>query len=275
MDSIMPYTFPDTQQLVRTAAGPDGEPWFVAADVAAVLDLGNAHSSLALLDDDERGLHTVDTPGGAQQMTTVSEAGLYAMIIRSRKPQARAFRRWITHEVIPSIRRTGAYSLPAPDPASPAELTRMDILRMAIDSEEGRLLAEARVAELEPAAAAWDQLASADQDFSVREAALILQRDPHIDTGERRLFGVLRGMGLVDRQDRPYQRHAQHVRLRPRSYTDRASGVEMPGRPQVRVTVAGLQYLHRRLGGAVSIHRHVAEHQLQTAADDALFALPR
>lgn len=272
--TIMPYTFPDTQQPVRTVTDAAGDPWFVAADVAAVLDLGNAHSSLALLDPDERGLHTVDTPGGPQQMVTVSEPGLYAMIIRSRKPQARAFKRWITHEVLPSIRRTGHYG--APPPAAPAvpELSRIEILQMAIESEEGRLLAEARVAELEPAAAAWDQLASSDQDFSVREAALILGRDPHIDTGERRLFAVLRGGGLIDRQDRPYQRHAHHVRLRPRSYRDPVSGLDIPARAQVRVTVAGLQYLHRRLGGAVSIHHHIADHQLATD-DSTLFPLPR
>jgi prophage antirepressor-like protein len=272
--TIMPYTFPDTQQPIRTVT-VDGEPWFVARDVADVLAIQNVRQLLPSLDArDVSSAYVTDALGREQQTATVNESGLYELVFKSRRPEARAFRRWITHEVIPSIRRTGHYG--APPAAAPAvpELSRMEILQMAIDSEQGRLVAEARVAELEPAAAAWDQLAASDQDFSVREAALILGRDPHIDTGERRLFAVLRGGGLIDRQDRPYQRHAHHVRLRPRSYRDPVTGLDTPAKAQVRVTVAGLQYLHRRLGGAVSIHHHIADHQLATDGD-ALFALPR
>ena len=89
-----------------------GEPWFVAADVCKCLGIGNPRSSLALLDTDEKGVHTVDTPGGVQGMATVSEAGLYSLILRSRKPEARDFKRWVTHEVLPAIRRHGGYLTP-------------------------------------------------------------------------------------------------------------------------------------------------------------------
>lgn len=88
----------------------DSEPWWVAKDVASVLELGNARSSLALLDEDEKGVHSMDTPGGDQQVTVINEPGLYSLILRSRKPQAKAFKRWVTHEVIPAIRRTGSYT---------------------------------------------------------------------------------------------------------------------------------------------------------------------
>lgn len=87
----------------------NGEPWFVAKDVCECLELGNPRTSIALLDEDEKGVHTMDTPGGAQEMSIVSEAGLYSLILRSRKPEAKAFKRWITHEVLPTIRRTGQY----------------------------------------------------------------------------------------------------------------------------------------------------------------------
>ncbi len=90
----------------------DGNAWFVASDVCRALDLSNPRSSLALLDDDEKGVHTVDTLGGKQAMATVNEPGLYSLILRSRKPEAKKFKRWITHEVIPSIRKTGQYTNP-------------------------------------------------------------------------------------------------------------------------------------------------------------------
>jgi prophage antirepressor-like protein len=121
----------------------DNEPWFVANDIAAVLDLGNVRSSLALLDDDERGVHTVDTLGGQQSLTIVSEAGLYSLILRSRKPEAKAFKRWITHDVLPAIRKTGSYSAPV------AEITRRDMALavLAAEDEADRQRARAEVAE--------------------------------------------------------------------------------------------------------------------------------
>lgn len=110
MTAVQPFVFPETSQQVRTII-IDGEPWFVATDVAAVLELGNVHSSLSALDEDEKGLHSMETPRGQQEFATVSEPGLYSLILRSRKPQAKAFRRWVTHEVLPSIHRTGSYAL--------------------------------------------------------------------------------------------------------------------------------------------------------------------
>lgn len=88
-----------------------GEPWFVAADVAAVLEYRDAFNLARILDDDEKGTHVVSTPGGDQEMSTINESGLYAAILKSRKPEARKFRRWVTGEVLPSIRKTGGYRL--------------------------------------------------------------------------------------------------------------------------------------------------------------------
>ena len=90
------------------------EPWFVAKDVCECLELGNPRTSVALLDDDEKGVHTMDTPGGAQEMSIISEAGLYSLILRSRKPEAKAFKRWVTHDILPSIRKTGGYGMSLP-----------------------------------------------------------------------------------------------------------------------------------------------------------------
>jgi hypothetical protein len=117
---IVPFTFPGTGQGIRVVR-IDGEPWWVAIDVCAVLDIGNSRQALARLDEDEKGVTTTDTPGGQQEVATVNEPGLYSLMLRSRKPQAKAFKRWITHEVIPAIRETGRYEAPAvPEP--PREL---------------------------------------------------------------------------------------------------------------------------------------------------------
>jgi prophage antirepressor-like protein len=94
----------------------DGEPWFVAKDVCDILGLGNAREALRNLDDDERGSVRItdgtSPAGGNPNMNIVSESGLYTLIMRSNKPEAKAFRRWVTHEVLPSIRKTGRYVIP-------------------------------------------------------------------------------------------------------------------------------------------------------------------
>ena len=87
----------------------DGEPWFVAADVCKALELGNPSMTVERLDADEKGISSIDTLGGKQRMAIINEPGLYSVILCSRKPGAKAFKRWITHEVIPAIRKYGGY----------------------------------------------------------------------------------------------------------------------------------------------------------------------
>jgi len=96
---------------LRSFVDEDGNLWFVAVDVCSALGLGNSRQTLSYLDDDEKGVITNDTLGGPQEMATVNEPGLYSLILRSRKAEAKAFKRWITHEVIPSIRKTGQYQI--------------------------------------------------------------------------------------------------------------------------------------------------------------------
>ena len=90
----------------------DGEPWFVAADVCKSLELGNPSMTVERLDADEKGISSIDTLGGKQRVAIINEPGLYSVILCSRKPEAKAFKRWITHEVIPSIRKHRAYISP-------------------------------------------------------------------------------------------------------------------------------------------------------------------
>ena len=90
----------------------DGAPWFVLKDVCEVLGLGNSRMVSARLDEDEKGVSKIDTLGGAQNVTIISESGLYNVILRSDKPEAKPFRKWVTSEVLPSIRKTGSYTMP-------------------------------------------------------------------------------------------------------------------------------------------------------------------
>lgn len=103
------------EQKVRTVL-VENEPWWVLADVCRVLGIANSRNASSRLDDDEKGVHLVDTLRGKQKMTLVSESGLYSVILRSDKPEAKEFKRWVTHEVLPSIRQTGAYATPAWSP---------------------------------------------------------------------------------------------------------------------------------------------------------------
>lgn len=113
MSSITPFHFENIEVRVVTS---DGEPWFVANDVCAVLGISDARQALEKLDDDERGGCSVPTPSGTQKMRIINESGLYTLILRSRGATTTGtiphrFRKWVTAEVLPSIRKTGAYSV--------------------------------------------------------------------------------------------------------------------------------------------------------------------
>lgn len=243
MSDLSPFTYNGVP--VRVVRDDAGEPWFVAADVCAVLEHSNSRMVVAGLDDDERGVRKVDTPSGVQSMVCVSEAGLYGLVIRSHKAEAKAFRRWVTHEVLPSIRRTGGYGQPARPP------TRRELAQMVIEEEERAERAEAKAAALAPAAAAWENLADAAGDYALRDAAQILDRDPGITTGQNRLGRYLRQIGWLDSRGIPYQRHVDcgRLRSRARTYSHPRTGEQVLAEPQVRITAKGLGELHSLLGG--------------------------
>lgn len=104
-------TFTFSSQSLRCILR-DGEPWFVAADVCEALSIANSRDAATRLDDDERGVATTDTPSGQQEMTIINESGLYSLILTSRKPEAKKFKKWVTSEVLPAIRKTGRYEAP-------------------------------------------------------------------------------------------------------------------------------------------------------------------
>jgi hypothetical protein len=108
MGALQVFDFEKRPVRVTTT---DGETWWVAKDVCDVLDITDSKQACDRLDTDERGRCSIPTPGGNQKVRAVNESGLYSLVLSSRKPQARAFKRWVCHEVLPAIRSTGSYSL--------------------------------------------------------------------------------------------------------------------------------------------------------------------
>jgi anti-repressor protein len=183
------------------AFAEDGEPMFVAKDICAILDLGNPRSSLALLDEDEKGVHSVDTPGGKQNMTTVTEPGFYKLVMRSRKPEAKAFQRWVTHDVLPALRRDGAYV--ASDGTEDDDVL---MARALFAADKAIKRKDARIKELEAANASLKAKSKAfdlwvdDTDglISVTKAGKLLKSlDPTM--GAKRLRECLRESGYIEK----------------------------------------------------------------------------
>ncbi|MEV2279306.1 phage antirepressor [Nocardiopsis sp. NPDC049922] len=215
----------------------NGAPWFVASDVCEILGLSDFRTSLRKLDEDER--HTMpvtDALGRKQDTYVVNEAGLYSLILRSRKPVAKAFKRWVTHEVIPSIRKTGSYGAPQ------VPGTFAEALELAAVQQRELEAATEKVKELTPKATAWIELADSKGDYSVREAAQIISRSGY-PIGRDRLFGLLRSIGWIDRKNEPYQKHVDNGRLVRKVKTRTAKSGERVTYPQVRINPKGCEDL--------------------------------
>ena len=161
----------------------NGEPWFVAVDVCRALDLSDTSKTLERLDDDEKGTSSIRTPGGEQKVSIINEPGLYSLVMGSRKPEAKAFKRWTTHEVIPSIRKHGAYMTPETLEAAILNPDTMIKLCTALKEEQDKRKAleavnSALAVNLEiarPKAEYFDQLVDRNLLTNIRETAKHLQ----------------------------------------------------------------------------------------------------
>lgn len=162
----------EENKLVRTL-NQNGEPWFVLKDVCGILSIGNAADVYARLDEDEKGVGQVDTLGGLQRMSIISEAGLYNVILRSDKPEAKPFRKWVTAVVLPSIRRNGGYI------AGQEELSPQELMAKALLVAQKTLTdRDARIKELtaqnqimQPKAEYFDELVAQNLLTNFRETA--------------------------------------------------------------------------------------------------------
>lgn len=193
MSAVAVFNYSDTE--VRTVL-VDHEPWFVAADITSVLGYGGgARNAVARLPERMRGVEEINTPGGAQKMTVISESGVYRLTMRSNVEGASSFQDWIAEEVLPAIRKTGRYET---KPAIPQ--TYADALQLAADQARQIDAQAEQLAVVAPKADAWDRLASATGDYAVADAAKILSRHPLIKLGRDRLFTLMAREGWTYRR---------------------------------------------------------------------------
>lgn len=172
---------------LRTLTDEAGEPWFVAKDVCDILEISNPSDALKRLDDDERSRFNLGRQG---ETNIVNEAGLYVLVLGSRKPEAHEFKRWVTHEVLPQIRKHGAYMT---QQTLDKALTSPDFLiQLATKLKEE----QEKVKELEPKARFADAVAASDGTCLIGELAKMLRQNG-LNIGQNRLFEILRQDGYL------------------------------------------------------------------------------
>ena len=181
---------------VRTVS-VDNEPWFFAKDVCDALSVATNHVRESLDEDEVSNLRTTEIGPefGGKAPLIVSEAGLYSLILKSRKPEAKAFKRWITHEVIPAIRKTGGYQVPQ----SPAEQMARGILAaQKLLAERDATIAKQneQIAVLTPKGIFADAVSVSKTDILIGDLAKLIKQNGH-DIGQKRLFAWLREKGYL------------------------------------------------------------------------------
>ncbi len=182
----------------------EGEPWFVAKDVCDILRLTNTNVALGGLDDDEKCEHK-DYLGSGRKPLLVNESGLYSLILRSRKPEARIFKRWVTSEVLPAIRKHGGYL--TQEKVEEALLNPDTLIQLATQlkqEREERIAAEATIAAQAPKVLFADSVAGSDTSITIGDMAKILRQNG-VDTGQNRFYTWLRDNGyLIKRYGKSY-----------------------------------------------------------------------
>lgn len=180
---------------LRTLTDEAGEPWFVAKDVCDILGHSNVSMALDRLDDDERSKFNLGRQG---ETNIVNEAGLYVLVLGSRKPEAHEFKRWVTHEVLPQIRRTGGY-IPTTDADDDMTILAKAVMigQRTMEAQKQKIAEQqTRIVELEPKARFADAVAASDGTCLVGELAKMLRQNG-MDIGQNRLFRLLQADGYL------------------------------------------------------------------------------
>ena len=184
---------------LRTLTDEAGEPWFVLKDCMSILDLGNPTETVKMFDDDEFSTtEVIDSIGRRQQAYIISEPGLYRLVMRSRKPEAKEFQRWVTHKVLPQIRKTGGYIPTSESDSDEDIMARAVLVAQKTIERKNQQIAEqqTRIVELEPKARFADAVAASDGTCLVGELAKMLRQNG-MDIGQNRLFRLLQADGYL------------------------------------------------------------------------------
>ena len=229
----------------------EGMPWFVATDLARVLEYRDSANLVRGLDEEDARTHIVSTNAGPREALVVSEGGLYTILVRARTERARPFRRWVTHEVLPQIRKTGAYTA-QPQLQVPQSLP--EALRAYAREVEAREAMEAYAKELEPKGEAYDAFLSGDGTYSIGNVAKM-----H-GLSQNKLFALMRSAGVMiskgAMRNTPYQKYMHHFAVKAYDYTrvDGTVGTSYT----TRVQPSGVDFLRRKLALTPAITAGVA-----------------
>ena len=237
---------------LRTLTDEAGEPWFVAKDVCAILEISNPSDALKRLDDDERSRFNLGRQG---ETNIVNEAGLYVLVLGSRKPEAHEFKRWVTHEVLPQIRKTGGY-IPTSESDSDEDIMARAVLvaQKTIKQKNQQIASQqSRIDELQPKASAWDNFVDIDDALSVRDSAKLLSNLGR-PVGQTELFEWLDRHDWIFRENKHWSARQSRINaghlmmVPPKSHGTHKDGTPFAFPPTVKVTRKGLALIARRFG---------------------------
>lgn len=243
---------------LRTLTDEAGEPWFVLKDCMSILDLGNPTETVKMFDKDEFSTtEVIDSIGRRQQTYIISEPGLYRLVMRSRKPEAKEFQRWVTHEVLPQIRKTGGY-IPTSDADDDMTILAKAVMigQRTMEEQKQRIAAQqSRIDELQPKASMWDSFVDIPDVLSVSSSAKLLS-NLGCPIGRKTLFAWLERHGWVFRENghwsaRQNRIDAGHlVMVPPKTHGTHKDGTTFSFAPTVKITRRGLGLIARRMSEA-------------------------
>lgn len=233
------------ESQIRTIVREE-EVWFIAVDVCKVLTLSNPTEALRSIDVEDRS--TLRISEGGAEANIINESGLYTLILRSNKEEAKVFKRWITSEVLPSIRKHGGYLTPE---KTEELITNPDLIiqlatALKTEREEKASLVVA-LDEAKPKAEFFDQVAECKDTYDIKTAAGMLNFH---GMGEKNLFRFLRDTGIFQRDNCPYREQIELGRfeVKMKKFERIKFGeIIIETYPQTRITAKGLEYIRRRL----------------------------
>ena len=237
---------------LRTLTDENGEPWFVAKDVCDILEISNPSDALKRLDDDERSRFNLGRQG---ETNIVNEAGLYVLVLGSRKPEAHEFKRWVTHEVLPQIRKTGGY-IPTTDADDDMTILAKAVMigQRTMEAQKQRIAEQSKhIRELEPKAQALDDFTNVEDRLLVRDAAKVLS-NAGTPIKEKQLREWMADHNWIFKSGGSWRATAAHctaghlVMVMSQKHGVKDDGMEFAFPPTVRITRKGLALLHKRLG---------------------------
>ncbi|UWG68824.1 MAG: antirepressor protein KilAC domain [Bacteriophage sp.] len=248
-------TFSFNYSSLRTLTDETGSPWFVLKDCMSILSLGNPTETVKMFDDDEFSTtEVIDSIGRRQQAYIISESGFYRLVMKSRKPEAKEFQRWVTHEVLPTIRKTGGY-IPATGAESDEDILAKAVLiaQKTIDLKNQQLRAkDAQIKELEPKAQALDAFTDVEDRLLVRDAAKVLSNTGTV-ISEKQLREWMAANDWIYKHNGSWHATAKHctaghlVMVMSQKHGTKADGTKFAFPPTVRITRKGLVLIHTRL----------------------------